>query len=66
VESALTPTSLTQLLCTAVVVLDQMVVQALHPQGEEVTAIRQQQTEVVVVHSPHLIAGLHLQVLLEL
>jgi hypothetical protein len=62
----LTPISLVQLLCTAVVVLDQMAVQVLHPQVEEVTAIRQQQTEAAVAHSPQTVVGLHLQVLLEL
>jgi hypothetical protein len=35
-------------------------------QVEEVTAIRQQQTEAAVAHSPQTVVGLHLQVLLEL
>ena len=60
-ELVLTPISLVQLLCTAAVVQALMDLREVHPQAAELTATRQQQTEVAVDHSPLQIVGLHLQ-----
>jgi hypothetical protein len=66
VELVLTRISLAQLLCMAVVALDQMAVQDPRLPVEEATAILQQQTEAGVDHSQRRIVDLDLQVQLVL
>jgi hypothetical protein len=66
VELVLTRISLAQLLCMAVVALDQMAVQDPRLRVEEATAILQQQTEAAVDHSQPRIVDLDLQVQLVL